>query len=86
MSQPTAMPNLRENSDLFSALYKLVCVRAQETRLPIEVILCQVIYQVTYEMLLGGELPCELIAGVVEAAAVQLALDAETEEAKGGDQ
>ncbi|WP_367238997.1 hypothetical protein AB1H94_15655 [Pseudomonas fulva] len=85
MSQTIAMPDLGGNSDLFRALYKVVCVRAQETRLPIEVILCQVIYQATYEMLLWDELPCELIAGVVEAAAAQLAIDFEAEDAEGGD-
>ncbi len=86
MSQSTAMPDLDGNSDLFRSLYKMVCVRAQEARLPIEVILCQVIYQATYEMLLGGELPCELIAGVVEAAAAQLAIDCDAEDAERGDQ
>ncbi|MBA6130050.1 hypothetical protein H4C46_28370, partial [Pseudomonas juntendi] len=44
-------PDLDDNSDLFSALYKMVCRRARETGLPIEVILCQMIYQATYEII-----------------------------------
>ncbi|MEC4874034.1 hypothetical protein MXF29_00290 [Pseudomonas sp. NC26] len=80
------VPDLDDNSDIFSALYRLVCARAQETRLPIEVILCQVIYQASYEMLLGGEIPRMMITGVVEAAAVQLAISSQDKDAQGGDQ
>lgn len=79
-------PDLDDNSDIFSALYRLVCARAQETRLPIEVILCQVIYQAAYEMLLGGELPREMITGIVEAAALQVAIESRPESAEWDDQ
>ncbi|WP_449434309.1 hypothetical protein [Pseudomonas putida] len=82
----SAIPDLDGNSDIFNATYKLVCARAEEMSLPIEVILCQVIYQAAYEMLLGGELPRELIIGVVEAAATQLAVNCEADGAAGGDQ
>lgn len=40
MSQPNAIPELGGNTDIFSATYKLVCASAEETSLPIEVILC----------------------------------------------
>lgn len=79
-------PDLDDNSDLFSSLYKQVCRRARETGLPIEVILCQMIYQATYEIILGGEITGQMIAGIVEAAAVQVAINSQAEDAQGGDQ
>lgn len=79
-------PHLDDNKDLFNALYEMVCERAQKTRLPIEVILCQIIYQASYEMLLGGEIPQTMITDVVGAAAAQLAISSQVEDAQGGDQ
>ncbi|MBF8667990.1 hypothetical protein IR012_03490 [Pseudomonas putida] len=79
-------PDFDDNSDLFSALYKMVCGRARETGLPIEVILCQMIYQASYEIVLGGEISRQMITGIVEAAAVQVAINLQAEDAEGGDQ
>lgn len=79
-------PDLDDNSDLFSALYKMVCGRARTTGLPIEVILCQVIYQSAYELVLGGEITRQMIADIVEAAAVQVAINSQAEDAQGDDQ
>ena len=79
-------PDFDDNSDLFSALYKMVCGRARATGLPIEVILCQMIYQGAYEILLEGELPREVITGIVEAAALQVAIESRSESAEKDDQ
>ncbi|WP_394207377.1 hypothetical protein [Pseudomonas putida] len=77
-------PDFDDNSDLFSALYKMVCGRARTTGQPIEVILCQVIYQTTYELVLGGEITRQMIADIVGAAAVQVAINSQAEDAQGG--
>lgn len=82
----SATPNLDGNIDIFNATYKLVCARAEESSLPIEAILCQVIYHAAYEIILGGDLTMDLITGVVEAAAVQVARTIEAGDAEGGDQ
>ncbi|MDM3891445.1 hypothetical protein [Pseudomonas juntendi] len=75
-----------DNSDLFSSLYKQVCGRSRETGLPTGVILCQMIYQASYEIILGGELPLDMITGIVEAAADEVAVNSQAEDAQGGDQ
>ncbi|WP_060513007.1 hypothetical protein [Pseudomonas sp. NBRC 111124] len=85
MSQAAAIPDLSGNSDLFDATYKLVCQRAEATAIPIEAILCQIIYQAAYELLLS-DLSAELVSGVVGAAVMQMAHDLESVDAEGGDQ
>lgn len=83
MSQANEIQDIDGNSDLFSALFKLVCKRAVEVKLPIEVILCQIIYHSAFELILG-QLPCDLIKWVVDAAAAQQSKKEVEEDAEGG--
>lgn len=85
MSQTTATPDMDGNGDLFNAAYRAAFARAAETRQPIEVILCQLIYQAAYELLLS-DFPSELINGVVELAITKVAYDSERVDAEWGDQ
>lgn len=77
-------PGFDDNGDLFRALYKMTCRRARETGLPIEVILCQVIYQAAYELVLGDEITRQMIDDIVEAAALQVAINSQAEDVQGG--
>jgi len=60
------VPDLDGNPDLFQDVFGLAC-KCAGPGLPVEVVLCQLVYHVTEELLISG-IPAGHIRGVVEVA------------------
>ncbi|WP_313651041.1 hypothetical protein [Pseudomonas soli] len=67
------LPALDANQPLFDSVYKLVCEQAAADHQPPEVVLAQIIYHSSYELLYSDGFTPALVQGVVEAAALVVA-------------
>lgn len=67
------LPALDANQPLFDSVYKLVCEQAAADHQPPEVVLAQIIYHSSYELLYSDGFTLPLVQGVVEAAALVVA-------------
>ncbi|WP_422403589.1 hypothetical protein [Pseudomonas sp. GZD-209] len=82
-ASPSEAPELKGNSFFFDTVYKLVCGQAAADCQPPEVVLAQVIYHASYELLYSDDFTLAHVRGLVDAAALTVAREYEEAESLG---